>query len=266
MSLIKLYFIVFGILISFSMPELSIADANNSVQVRADSSSLLTFIAKYDLYRGSIKMGESSYELKRLGDNNYLLEGRAAPAGLIALFPAATAVEKSYWQFVDGKIQPQQYKYSLKAAFVKKKMTSTFDWTSLIATVIHNKVTRTVPIKKGDLDRSLVPIAVMLDLKRGTLSTKYRYADRRRIKSYSFKKISQQWLQTDLGLFDTELVETTQKSKKKNKIKRRTVFWGAKKIDFLPVRISHQSGDDSEVVMVLTSLEGELGNKLKNSK
>jgi len=219
------------------------------------------FVARYDLYRGSIKMGESDYELKKLDNDFYQLEGIASPAGLLTLFPGATASEKSLWKYVGGDIQPVKYQYALKAAMIERKMVNVFDWTKKIATVSYDDRTRKVPIKKGDLDQSLVPIAVMLDLRKGKLEDAYRYVDRRRVKDYSFKKIGREWLQTDLGLFDTVLIETIQNSKK-NKPKRRTVFWGAPELDYLPVRITHQSGDDAEVVMTLTRLRGELGFKL----
>lgn len=209
-------------------------------------------------------MGESVYSLKRLGDNNYLLEGSAEPAGLLAFFPGTTAIEKSIWKFIKGSIQPVQYQYTFEAVTVKKKMISDFDWSSLVATVTHNKVTRRVPIKAGDLDHLLVPLAVMLDLKNGKLKSVYRYVDRRRIKQYEFKVIRNEWTQTSLGLFKTTLVETAQRSKKRNKIKRRTLFWGAPSLDYLPVRISHQSGDNAEIVMTLTKLRGELGYRLKS--
>lgn len=260
MNSVKIIFCVAISLTLFSKPDNSSAKEPS----QSDSATPIPFSARYDLHRGGIKMGETEYSLKHLGENSYLLEGSAMPAGLLALFSGSTAIERSHWKYIDGRIQPVKYTYDLSSVFVNKKMLSIFDWSRLIATVTHNKTTRQVPIKAGDLDHSLVIVAVMLDMKKGKLNNEYRYVDRRRVKHYKFQKIGQEWIQTELGLFKAVLVETIQKSKKRNKIKRRSIFWCVPKLDYLPVRISHQTGDDTEVVMSLTRLRGELGDRLKN--
>jgi len=245
-------------LILFVKPDIA------SAKDKQQSNGLPTpFIASYDLHRGRLKIGGAVYAFEHTGDNNYSISGSAILSGLLILFPNVTASVQSHWSYIKGRIQPDRYQQSSSAAFVSKKMTSKFDWHKQLATVTHNQVVRKVPIEPGDLDQSLVPLAVMLDLKKGKLKTEYRYVDRRRIKKYSFKKIGQEQIKTSLGYFDAIIVETIQKSKKKNKIKRRSVFWAVPKLDYLPVRVSYKSGDSPEVVMSLTKLRGELGYKLK---
>ncbi len=226
----------------------------------------IPFSASYEVYNGDSKIGELIFSFKHVGNNNYTSEGTASTSGVLGLIPNVSASIKSRWKYINGHIQPVWYKYKASIVLVNKRMFSVYDWSSHVATVTHNKKVRKVPLEDGDLDQSLVPLAVMQDLKRKKLRDEYRYVDRRRIKKYKFKIIGQDQVDTKLGRFDAVLVETVQKSKKRNKPKRQTIFWSVPKLEYLPVRITYKSGDDAEVVMSLTKLSGELGSRLGKSK
>lgn len=223
----------------------------------------IPFSASYEVYNGDSKIGELIFSFKHVDNNNYTSEGTASTSGVLGLIPNVSASIKSSWKYINGHIQPVWYKYKSSIVMVNKRMFIVYDWSSHIATVTHNKTVRKVPLEYGDLDQSLVPLAVMQDLKRQKLRDEYRYVDRRRIKKYKFKIIGQDQVETKLGRFDAVLVETVQKSKKRNKPKRQTIFWSVPKLEYLPVRITYKSGDDTEVVMSLTKLSGELSSKLE---
>ena len=232
-------------------------------KVQTEITKPTPFNASYEVYNGGSKIGVVTFSFEHLGGNNYASEGSASTSGILGLVPNVTASVKSNWKYVNGNIQPVRYRYRTSVTLASKKMLSVFDWSRHVATVTHNKVVRKIPLEDGDLDQSLVPLAVMLDMKRQKLRDEYRYVDRRRIKKYKFKIIGQEQIDTKLGRFEAVLVETIQKSKKRKKVKRRTMFWSVPKLDYLPVRITHKSGDGTEVVMSLTRLRGELGYRLK---
>ncbi len=247
-------------------PGVSLAQSEVEHKTRTEVTKPTPFNASYEVYNGDSKIGEVLFSFKHVDNNNYTSEGIASTSGVIGLVPNVNASVKSSWKYINGHIQPVWYKYKTSIVMVNKKMFSVFDWSDHVATVTHNGTVRKVPLQDGDLDQSLVPLAVMQDMKRQKLRNEYRYVDRRRIKKYKFKIIGQDQVDTKLGRFDAVLVETIEKSKKRKKVKRQTRFWSVPKLDYLPVRITHKSGDDREVVMSLTKLSGELGDRLRNYK
>jgi len=260
--------ILFGLACLTILPGSNVSLAQSKVQpkTRTEVTKPTPFSASYDLYNGSSKIGELIFSFKHVGNNNYTSEGSASTSGVLGLVPNVSASIKSSWKYINGHIQPVWYKYKASIVMVNKKMFSVYDWSSHVATVNHNGTVRKVRFEDGDLDQSLVPLAVMQDMKRQKLRDEYRYVDRRRIKKYKFKIIGNEQVDTKFGKFDAVLVETIEKSIKRKKKKRRTRFWSVPKLDYLPVRVTYKSGDDAEVVMLLTGLRGELGDRLAGNK
>ncbi|MFV1992597.1 MAG: DUF3108 domain-containing protein [Acidiferrobacterales bacterium] len=245
-------------------PNVSLAQSKAQSKTRIEVTKPTPFNASYEVYSGDSKIGEVIFSFKHVDNNNYTSEGSATTSGVLGLVPNVSASVKSSWKYINGHIQPVWYNYKASLAVINKKMFSVYDWSKYVATVNHNGTVRKVTLEDGDLDQSLVPLAVMQDMKRKKLRDEYRYVDRRRIKKYKFKIIGKEQVDTKLGRFDAVLVETIERKKKRHKVKRRTRFWSVPKLDYLPVRVTHKSGDDKEVVMSLTKLSGELGYRLKD--
>jgi hypothetical protein len=104
--------------------------------------------------------------------------------------------------------------------------------------------------KSGVLDELNAELQLREDLKASGLKSSYAIADAKEVESRRFVKQGAEKVKTSYGTFDT--IKVVMKHDKPN---RDTIFWLAPKLDYAPVKVSHQDGKTS-YGLLLTGYKG----------
>ena len=106
-------------------------------------------------------------------------------------------------------------------------------------------------IPEDALDKLLVQLAAMIDLRRGLQHMDYHIADGGKLKVFRYERQGTERLETPAGVFDTVRVVRARDDKE-----HETVLWTAPSLHYLPVRIQRRDEDDSLYQLELTEYRG----------
>lgn len=124
--------------------------------------------------------------------------------------------------------------------FLNKNIDTGFkvDWAKQLVSAHNKNGDNNYPAQTGMLDMLNLELQVREDIKHKQLKPSYLLADDKGIKKISFVNEGEEKIQTDAGEFDTMKVRLVQDSDK-----RKTYFWLAPKLDYLPVRVHQDDGN-----------------------
>lgn len=207
------------------------------------------FRAHYVLHKGSFKIGEAQVRLEQRG-RRYIYSSTTEPAGLIALFRDDRITERSTWTWWKRKrIRPLEYRYTHEGSKKNRDAHLIFQWD-------RNRVSNTVQghtwymqIPDGTLDKFSVHLAVMLDLQKGEEQMEYHIADGGKLKTYRFRTLGRERVETPAGTFDTVKLMRVRED-----MDRETYIWCAPKLNYLLVRMEHIEEDGGRFSMTLRDL------------
>ncbi len=205
--------------------------------------ALSPFEATYRLGTAGMTLGETRQTLTPQGGERYLFRAITRSKGFLSLFLRERLEEESLFRHQKGHIVPLRYAYRRQGR-KKRAFTVRFLWTQGVAEVLDGG-TRTLPLPPGALDRLSFQIALMGDLRRGRRAFAYTVVDRKRLKSYRFRVTGEEAVPLPQGPVRALRIE------KEGQGKRRTVFWCAPALDFLPVKISYTEKDGRRFVSLL---------------
>jgi hypothetical protein len=209
------------------------------------SDDPIEFTAHYKLHFNGAEVGDVSLSVKKVAANRYQLTSLTKSSGLAAIISGGDITETSLFERVDGQLRPITYHFNDN----KKKVDLSFDWEQLRVTDASKNSSRGQTLKQGVLDKAVMLIALMQDLRTKGDKTTYQIADDGRIKSYAFKQQGQELLKLASGSYNTIKV-VRQKEKKKELV----YYWCAEELNMLPVVISRKKSFGT-FKMVLASAE-----------
>lgn len=213
---------------------------------------LAPYKAVYEVNRGSIMLGDTTFTLKNESDNCYQLKGVAQPMGIAAMF-AGKMTESSHFCVENGKIRPQQYSFHKENGKEDDNYTLKFDWGNHMVQTDQNKP-RELPA--DGLDRTVMEIAMRrLLVKAGdklpTTPFIFLMVEDDEIQPYRFQITAHEKVATPAGRFNTVKVERI------NAGKRQFRLWLAKELDYLPVKVERQKKGKEPIRMTLRELPKE---------
>ena len=222
--------------------------------LRSESlAALPTFEVEYSLYARNAKAAQVIRRLSRLEDNSYEYRSETKTVGLISLFKKLRIIETSHLTVQGGLLKPVYYSYKRSGDRKKRDVSIEFNWeTNKIKNTINGDFWH-MPIQPAVMDKLLYQLAIMYDLHNGQTPVSYLIADGGGIKTYSFEKLGEETIDTPLGSFST-----TKMLRHKPGSSRRSVFWCAPALEYLPIKVEHTEKDGSKTVAVIKSLRGEL--------
>ena len=201
------------------------------------------FQASYQFNYNGKNLGSATRTLSKTGNQwSYVF---AAKAGVIA-----SATETSRFTFNDGKIGSSSFSRSSKILVHNNTMSINFNPLAKTINTKKDGDTRSFAWKAGVLDELNAELQIREDLKSGGLKSSYYIADNKEVESRRFIKQGSEKIKTSYGTFDTIKVVL-----KHNKPNRDTIFWLAPKLDYLPVKVTHQDKDKS-YGLLLTGYKG----------
>ncbi|OAL77726.1 hypothetical protein AY606_09720 [Acinetobacter sp. SFB] len=201
------------------------------------------FQASYQFSYNGKNMGSATRTLSKSGNNwTYVF---AAKAGAIA-----SATETSRFSLNGNQILSSSFNRSSKILVHNNSMSINFNPNTKTINTKKDDKARSFAWKSGVLDELNAELQLREDLKTSGLKSSYAIADAKEVESRRFVKQGSETVKTSYGTFDT--IKVVMKHDKPN---RDTTFWLAPKLDYAPVKVSHQDGKTS-YGLLLTDYKG----------
>lgn len=201
------------------------------------------FQASYQFNYNGKNMGSATRTLSKSGNNwTYVF---AAKAGAVA-----SASETSRFGFNAGKINSNSFSRTSKILVHNNTMNINFNPSAKTINTKKDDKARSFAWKAGVLDELNAELQIREDLKGVGMKSSYLIADAKEVESRQFVKQGSEKVKTSYGTFDTVKVVM-----KHDKPGRDTIFWLAPKLDYLPVKVTHQDGKSS-YGLLLTGYKG----------
>lgn len=199
------------------------------------------FQANYSVSKGSMPLGNLHTTL-RYSKNKYSYHKYTKATGLAALLTGIKITENTDGQFSGQTIIPKNYFYNRAKRSKKKIDKATFTNTNAIGS--YKEKVYNLKIAKGTQDRASLELVLARDLSLNKKHLSYPVISRGERSQYNFQRLGSEVLKTPAGTFNTIKVKVLRKGKK-----RETIFWMAKELDYMPVKINHREKND-----VITSI------------
>ncbi len=130
---------------------------------------------------------------------------------------------------------PLAYQRSLRVFFRNKKQSIQFDQDKLKAHYDDGKKSGHADIPAQTLDRISLQLALRCDLQKGKQQGNYTVFDRNKLKTYQFKVVGDEIIDTPIGKLQATKVQLQRKNKN-----RQTWLWFSKQHDYLLVKLKQE--------------------------
>jgi hypothetical protein len=188
---------------------------------------LVPYTATYQFNLNGQLSGTATRVLSKQADNQYRYQFNAAAM-------IANANELSDFKFDGQKVQSLHYENTKQILFKTKKSTVDFDWSKNQANAQRNgEVLQYALTEPATLDPLNLEIQIRQDLsKKSTLKGKYSLGDAKGLNPLAFELEGAEKITTPYGEIDTIKVSRVHQSSD-----RKTQFWLAKSLNYLPVKV-----------------------------
>ena len=221
-----------------------LAACAGSALAQADTAQMGPFNADYQVLRNGKELGHATLSLRALENDTWEFtsqtHGTAGMASLLGL----DIVEKSTFRWNAGKPQGLRYTYAQKAAIKSRSTSIDFDWPAKSAVIRDNGKSIAITLDQPAMDRHLVTLALMADLKSGATSLDYQVADKDKVAGQRYVQGSHETVALAAGNIDAIKVERDRGSQSK----RMTTSWFAPQRGFLPVQIEQVEKKNGETI------------------
>ncbi len=209
------------------------------------------FEAEYALYRKGAKIAKVNRRLIKLDKAHYEYHSETKTTGLVSLFRKDHIIEKSLSRFDGGMLRPQHYSYAYSNGKKRRDVEVEFDWDAKkIKNIINGDVWQ-MPVAPAVMDKLLYQLAIMHDLRNGRTPASYQIADGGKIKIYNFETLGEERVKTPLGDYNT-----IKMIRHRPNHHRKSTFWCAIELEYLPIKVEHMEKDGSTTKAVIKSLQG----------
>lgn len=221
----------------------SITGAMLFAGLSTQAMAMSPFQASYQFQYNGKNMGSATRTLSKSGNSwKYVF---AAKAGVIA-----SATETSNFTLNGKQLVSNNFSRSSKILVHNNTMSIKFNPSAKTINTMKDKEARSFAWQSGVLDELNAELQIREDLKSSGLKSSYLMADAKGIDTRKFVKQGNETIKTNYGTFDTIKVVM-----KHHKPGRDTTFWLAPKLDYLPVKVTHQD-KDSSYGLLLTGYKG----------
>ncbi len=219
----------------------------------AQADVLSPYKVVYEVNRGSVMLGDTTFDMRHEKDDCYQIQGIAEPKGLAALFAGKTT-ETSLFCIEDGRIRSQKYSIMRDGGDDDDSYTLQFDWGNQLVTTNSNEP-RELPA--DGFDRTVMELALRQQLAKHFESNGnelpanpfiFLMVEDDEIKPYRFQATGRESITTPIGTFNAIKIERI------NSKKRQFRMWMAPELDYLPIRLERQRKDKPVISLQLRAL------------
>ena len=206
--------------------------------------------AKIKIAGGKVRLAAVQNE-----DGGYTFDYSVIPGKLIRIFTSGELREITKFEVVDGR--PRTLDYTLINTIGSKPRNGhvVFDWSENTVKGNYKEHVIDIPIPENAVDRAMLQLVLMADLKNNSLKEQYAVYDKDEFIPISVKRMGEETIKVPIGTFSTVVLRHTSEDGSSE-----TILWCAKELGFLPVRI--QANDDGSKVLVanLSVINGSPGD------
>lgn len=203
--------------------------------------------ATYKLVVGPLTVGKMERSFELHADGTYRFVSKLHATGLASIIRPEEIFESSSGTFRAGVYHPTHYTYARKNKKKPRNISMRFDRDNAAIETLFNGDVLSSRMGENLLDKLVYQAALMHDLSAGKTIFDYRIADRGKEKIYRPVVAGQAFVETKVGRFNTVKI-VHQRAKNR----RRTIFWCAPELGYLPVRVAYRDKDGKETIAVLT--------------
>lgn len=194
------------------------------------------FQANYTVSKGSMKLGYLNSTLKYAG-NRYSYHKYTKATGLAALITGIKIIENSDGQFSGDTIKPLTYLFNQSKRGGGK--VDKIQFLGNRATGSYKNKPFNLAITPDTQDKASLELSLARDVAKNKGKLSYPVVGRGEKTQYAFQKIGNETLKTNAGTFNALKVKVVRSTNK-----RETLFWLAKELDYMPVKVRHREKDD----------------------
>lgn len=203
------------------------------------------FVAKYDATASGFTIGNVTISLRREGNNKYIYRQESNSSGIAALFGNNTSFESSLWQLDNGHIKVLEYQSKRKGGDEDDNEHLLFDWENSTVKNIGDGDRWVIPLPENALDRLVMQLAILFELRDGKKEFSYEVPRQGRIKNYRFALLGEEEIELTSGMYKTLKVGRTDDDRDQSWV------WSAPELDYFPIRFlkKKQSGINIELIL-----------------
>jgi hypothetical protein len=195
-----------------------------------DSQPYPEFTAIYDVRVNGIPIAEASFSLHQLDNGDFVYQQKSASVGIASLFGKKVSTATSRWRFTSNRIQALEYQSSNKDGDADDNLHLIFNWETAHVKNVSTADPWQTKMPEGTLDKLVMQLALLLELRDGSTEFQYQVAHQGRIKQYRFKQTGKEIIELPMGEYDTLVVERMDNDRDKTKI------WSVPELNYFPVR------------------------------
>ncbi len=202
----------------------------------------------YTLKRDGSTVGEIKRTLKKQGAI-YSFRSESRTTGFISLFYKDNIHEQTTWEMDGNDFKPLHYQYQRTRKGKERNIKITFEWENNRIITTAKGSNWTMPLKENIYDKLLYEVVIMQKLQRGEEITEFVVADGGTLKTYYFKNLGEELLETPIGAYQTIKLERHKSSNDKT-----LTIWYAKELDFIPVKVENIDGEGKTVTAIIKQI------------
>jgi uncharacterized protein DUF3108 len=214
----------------------------------ADTAPIQPFQADYQVLRNGKELGHATLTLRQAGDGTWEFNSQTRGTKGLASLLGVDAAEKSTFRWRDGLPEGLHYSYSQEAAVKSRQSSTDFDWQKHEAQSRDGKNAWTAPLQTSAMDRSLVTLALMAQLKSGARDLTVHVVDKDKVAEQRYMQGARETLSLPAGQIDAVRVD-----RQRADSTRKTTSWFAPQRNWLPVQIEQVEKNGETITMRLTS-------------
>jgi hypothetical protein len=202
--------------------------------------------ADYSVYKGSMNLGDMHLSLSYSGNQFHYYKDTTAK-GFAALITQAKIIEKVDGLFRGNHLSPTKYYFRQSTRKSMRVENTRFTGSHAQGAYKDKKFNLKLPART--IDRASLEIALANDITLRKPHLNYNVIERGELKKYVFARQGEEMLTTPAGRFTTTKVKVVRAGNK-----RSTMFWLAKELDYMPVKIIHREKNDVITTVIKSQL------------
>lgn len=195
-----------------------------------DSKPYPEFTAVYDARVNGIRMAEASFSLRKLDNGDYEYQQKSKSVGIGSLFGKKVSIETSRWRVTNNWIQVLEFQSSREDGDADDNLHLIFNWETAHVKNVSTADPWQTKMPEGTLDKLVMQLALLFELRDGGTEFQYPVAHQGRIKKYRFKQTGKEKIELPMGEFNTLIVERLDDDRDK------TLIWSVPEMNYFPAR------------------------------
>ena len=208
------------------------------------------FQADYEVLRNGKELGRATLTLRAAGDGTWEFSSQTKGTKGMASLLGVDVTEKSTFRWREGQPEGLRYMYSQEAAIKSRQRSTEFDWQTHEAQSRDGNNVWTAPLRTTAMDRNLVTVALMAELKSGASNLAFKVVDKDKVAEQRFTQGAHETLSLPAGR-----IEAVRVDRQRADNSRTTTSWFAPARNWLPVQIEQVEKDGETITMRLAGRE-----------